>query len=74
MLCAVNFRIMIFIELSTEEGKFIGNVNELKRVFTNKEGKTCVVGWNNNGYFEIEETYEEVIEKINARLAKVNRL
>lgn len=66
---------MIFIELSTKEGKFIGNVNELKRVFTNKDGKTCVVGWNNNGYFEIEETYEEVIEKINARLAKVmNRL
>jgi len=66
--------IMIFIELSTKEGKFIGNVNELKRVFTNKEGQVCVVGWNNNGYFEIEETYEEVIKKIDARLAKVNRL
>lgn len=66
---------MIFIELSTKrEGKFIGNVNELKRVFVNKDGKTCVVGWNNNGFFEIEETYEEVIEKINARLAEVNRL
>ena len=36
----------------------------LKRVFTNKDGKTCVVGWN-NGSFEIEETHEEVIEKIN---------
>lgn len=65
---------MIFIELSTKEGKFIGNVNELKRVFINKDGKTCVVGWNNNGSFEIEETYEEVIEKLNAILAKVNRL
>lgn len=65
---------MIFIELSTKEGKFIGNVNELKRVFRNKDGKTCVVGWNNNGSFEIEETYEEVIEKLNAILAKVNRL
>ena len=65
---------MIFIELSTKEGKFIGNVNELKRVFRNKDGKTCVVGWNNNGSFEIEETYEEVIEKLNASLAKVNRL
>ena len=65
----------MFIELSTKrEGKFIGNVNELKRVFTNKDGKTCVVGWNNNGFFEIEETYEEVIEKINTRLAEVNRL
>jgi hypothetical protein len=66
---------MIFIELSTKEnGKFIGNVNELKRVFVNKEDKTCVVGWNNNGFIEIEETYEEVINKIDARLAKVNRL
>jgi sporulation protein YlmC with PRC-barrel domain len=65
---------MIFIELSTKEGKFIGNVNELKRVFTNKDGKTCVVGWNNNGYFEIEETYEEVIAKINASSGKVKRL
>ena len=65
---------MIFIELSTKEGKFIGNVNELKRVFINKDGKTCVVGWNNNGSFEIEETYEEVIEKLNAILAKVSRL
>ena len=65
---------MIFIELSTKEGKFIGNVNELKRVFINKDGKTCVVGWNNNGSFEIEETYEEVIEKLNAILEKVSRL
>jgi hypothetical protein len=66
---------MIFIELSTKQnGKFIGNVNELKRVFVNDQGKTCVVGWNNNGSFEIEESYEEVIDKINARLAKVNRL
>lgn len=65
---------MNFIELSTKEGKFIGNINELKRVFVNPEGKVCVVGWNNNGYFEINERYEEVIEKINARLSKVNRL
>lgn len=65
---------MIFIELSTRDGKFIGNVNELKRVFTNSEGKTCVVGWNNNGFFEVKETYEEVIEKLNTVLAKVNRL
>ena len=76
VLCAVKFIIMIFIELTHggDGTKFIGNVNELKRVFTDEKGKTCVVGWNNNGYFKIEETYEEVIEKINARLAKVNRL
>ena len=65
----------MFIELSTKQnGKFIGNLNQLQRVFTNKEGVVCVVGWNNNGYFEIEETYEEVIEKINKRDIKVNRL
>jgi hypothetical protein len=67
---------MNFIEL-TEDGtgkKFIGNINLLQRVFTTREGKTGVVGWNNNGFFEVKETYEEVIEKINARLARVNRL
>lgn len=64
----------MFIELSTENGKFIGNTDNLKRVFTNEKGITCVVGWNNNGYFEVLETYEEVIEKINTNLAKVNRL
>lgn len=67
---------MNFIEL-TEDGtgkKFIGNINLLQRVFITREGKTGVVGWNNNGYFEVKETYEEVIEKVNARLAGVNRL
>jgi hypothetical protein len=66
---------IMFIELSTKQnGKFIGNLNQLQRVFTNKEGVVCVVGWNNNGYIEIEETYEEVIEKINKINIKVNRL
>jgi hypothetical protein len=65
---------MLFIELSTKEGKFIGNLNELKRVFINSEGKTCVVGWNNNGYFEVEQSYEDIIQKINERTARVNRL
>ena len=64
----------MFIELTTKEGKFIGNLNQLKRVFVDRSsGMTCVVGWNNNGYFEIEETYEEVIEKINNRIHKVLR-
>ena len=62
----------MFIELSTREGKFIGNLNELKRVFVNSKGETCVVGWNNNGYFEVLETYEEVISKINSS-AKVSK-
>jgi uncharacterized protein YlzI (FlbEa/FlbD family) len=66
---------MNFIELTDLNGKrFIGNINELKRVFVNEKDQTCVVGWNNNGYFEVQESYEEVIQKINARLAGVNRI
>jgi uncharacterized protein YlzI (FlbEa/FlbD family) len=66
---------MNFIELTDLENRpFIGNINELKRVFINSKNQTCVVGWNNNGYFEVQESYEEVIEKIDARLAKVNRI
>lgn len=66
---------MNFIELTTEDNlKFIGNINLLKRVFVTKDGKTAVVGWNNNGYFEVKETYEEVISKIQERYAGVNRL
>mgnify|MGYP003338283560 CR=1 FL=1 len=66
---------MNFIELTNDDGtKFIGNINLLQRVFVTREGKTGVVGWNNNGYFLVKESYEEVIEKINARLAGVNRL
>jgi uncharacterized protein YlzI (FlbEa/FlbD family) len=56
---------MNFIELTTQDGKkFIGNVHLLQRVFITTEGKTAVVGWNNNGYFEIKESYEEVINKL----------
>lgn len=66
---------MNFIELTTQDDlKFIGNINLLQMVFVTKEGKTAVVGWNNNGYFEVKETYEEVISKIQARYAGVNRL
>ena len=62
---------MNFIELTTEDGKkFIGNVHLLQRVFTTDKGKTAVVGWNNNGYFEIKESYEEVINKL--KLLKIN--
>lgn len=64
----------MFIELNTKGyGKFIGNVNLLQRVFINREGVTCVVGWNNNGYFEIQETYEEVLAKIEALGIEINK-
>ena len=66
---------MNFIELTTLDGsKFIGNIHLLQRVFVTREGNTAVVGWNNNGFFEVKESYEKVVEKINARLAGVNRL
>jgi uncharacterized protein YlzI (FlbEa/FlbD family) len=66
---------MNFIELTLLNGKpIIGNINLLKRVFVDDKDRTCVVGWNNNGYFEVQESYEEVIEKVNARLAGVNRI
>jgi uncharacterized protein YlzI (FlbEa/FlbD family) len=62
-----------FIELTEKDtgNKFIGNVDLLQRVFINRNGDTCVVGWNNNGYFEVKETYDEVVEKINNRMFKI---
>ena len=74
LITTLNFKIMCFIELTTLEGKkFIGNVNLLQRVIATEKG-AYVVGWNNNGGFDVKESYEEIIEKINANLAKVNRL
>jgi uncharacterized protein YlzI (FlbEa/FlbD family) len=56
----------MFIELTELNGNFfIGNINELKRVFITCEGKTAVSGWNNNGYFEVQEDYDDVIDRIN---------
>jgi hypothetical protein len=62
-----------FIELTEKNSGnvFIGNVELLQGVFINREGHTCVVGWNNNGSIEVNETYDEVIEKINNRMFKV---
>ena len=55
-----------FIELTIPNGtKFIGNINLLQRVFINDKGNACVVGWNNNGHFEVKESYEEIKRKIN---------
>jgi hypothetical protein len=66
---------MNFIELTMLDGqKFIGNINLLQMVFVDSKGNTCVVGWNNNGYFEVKESYEQVLIKVDARLAGVNRL
>jgi hypothetical protein len=66
---------MNFIELTNTDGsKFIGNINLLQRVCRTSEGITYIIGWSNNGVIEVKETYEEVIAKINARLAGVNRL
>lgn len=55
----------MFIELTlpNNKGKFIGNVKLLQRV-TDIDGKAYVIGWDNNGGFDVEETYEEVIKII----------
>jgi uncharacterized protein YlzI (FlbEa/FlbD family) len=74
LITTLNIKIMCFIELTNYNGKkFIGNVNLLQAVYCQDKG-AYVVGWNNNGGFEVKESYEEIIEKINANLAKVNRL
>ena len=66
---------MNFIELTDSRGqKLIGNINLLQRVEEEQNGGCYVVGWNNNGGFKVKESYEEVIAKINARFAGVNRL
>lgn len=56
----------IFIELTMTNGKkFIGNLSLLQRVsHDERTGKAYVTGWNNNGGFEVNETYEQVIELI----------
>lgn len=55
----------MFIELTSKStGKIIGNVNLLQSVFVNSKGETCIVGWNNNGFIEVEESYEEVLRRI----------
>lgn len=64
----------MFIELTSKStGKIIGNVNLLQSVFVNSKGETCIVGWNNNGFIEVEESYEEVRLRISfmVRLSKL---
>ena len=66
---------MNFIELTNQNGKkFIGNINLLQRVDKRDNGNAYVVGWNNNGGFDVKESYEEVLAKVNARFAGVNKL
>lgn len=55
----------MFIQLTSKStGKIIGNVNLLQSVFVNSKGETCIVGWNNNGFIVVEESYEEVLRRI----------
>ena len=44
--------------------KITGNVNLLQRVFVTAEGRSAIVGWQNNGYFEVVESYDEITTKI----------
>ncbi len=55
-----------FIELTMpNDKKFIGNINLLQAVFKRDNGNSYVVGWSNNGGFEVKESYEEIKRKIN---------
>jgi len=66
---------MNFIELTHTNGKiFIGNINLLQRVFALNDGRAVLVGLGGVNNIEVQETYEEVIQKVNARLAGVTRL
>ena len=66
---------MNFIELTDTNGrKLIGNINLLQCVRETEKGNAYVVGWNNNGGFEVKEGFEDVISKVNARIAGVNRI
>lgn len=55
-----------FIELTMpNDQKVIGNINLLQVVFKRDNGNSYVVGWSNNGGFEVKESYEEIKRKIN---------
>ena len=54
----------MFIKLTRNGKEFIGNVNLLQSVFVTANGKVGVIGWGNNGFGEVDETYEEVLSKI----------
>lgn len=61
----------IFIELTYVEGKkFKGNICLLQRYSPINEVRCYVVGWNNNGGFEVLESYEEVTKLIEEALSK----
>jgi hypothetical protein len=66
---------MNFIELTFDEDgtSFIGNVNMLQAVYVNRKGKTSIIGWG-DGVIVVKETYEDVIRKVNAKFAGVNRI
>ena len=56
---------MKFIELHYEDGKLLfGNIDLLQCIFVTKEGGCAVVGWNNNGFIRVRESYETVKKMI----------
>jgi hypothetical protein len=62
----------IFIELTmlgSDERKFMGNINLLQAYARTSNGKfTYVIGWSNNGGFDVKESYEEVTKLIEKAL------
>ena len=56
---------MNFIELTQNGKKFMGNINLLQRVIDNGKGRRAtIVGWTNNGSFDVDEDYQTVINLI----------
>jgi hypothetical protein len=62
----------IFIELTMDNGqKFEGNLALLQRYGKHKDKDLCyVIGWNNNGGFDVKESYGEIKKLITQALSK----
>jgi len=59
---------MNFIELTSADGTpFIGNINLLQLVYQ-KDGIVFLAGWHNGADLQVRESYEVVLNKINAHL------
>jgi hypothetical protein len=64
----------LFIELTLLNGEvFIGNLDRLTLVTNTYDGSAVVVQFDGIDAIKVKETYEKIIEKINARTARVNR-
>lgn len=47
---------------SEEESYFF--IRHIQRVFVSEQGKTCIVGCNNNGYIEVKEKIQDILKQL----------